>query len=802
MLKHYLRIAWQSLLHQRLNSVINISGLSIGMAASLLIFMWVSNELSFDKFHKDSATIYRLKNYVSIDKKSTWIWETSPYLLGDEVQKKLPEVLAVTRLRPKTWDNVHFNIKGEFIPESKSAYIDSAWFSVFKYDFIQGSADDFNSHPFSMVLTASKAKKYFGNENPLGKTIRIDTIDYEIRGVVKDIPIYSSLHYDVLIPLAASRNKPADIKHDNDWGNFNYLTFVKLNPAASIKDLPAKITTILSENKKSDNIKTGLIALTDIHFENDLQSSVIEHGNKNVVFIFGILGLLLLIIASINYVNLATARASLRAKEVSIKKINGAGRGQLFMQFVVESIMVSVISLFITIVVVKLVLPSFNQFIGKDFVLSMNDKLLWMIIGGTLLASVILTSIYPAILLSSFKPIAIFRGFNALKVKDGALRKGLVVVQFTIATVLIIGTIVIHRQLKFINEQNTAYDKSQILSFGIPFQLLAKYKDDGRTQLVNSIKQELLSRSTITEVSLMNQGSVINMKGASSGPNNDWDGRDKDFMPAIGFVYTDSDFKKMLNLEMAEGRWYEPGNKADEHNSVLNETAVKEFNIRKPVIGQRFVAHGDTGVIIGVVKDFYYKSLHEKIGPVVIKNVNEYNSSFLVKSAPGKVVEAQKAAKDVWNKFFSSEPFTYKFLDEEFEKLYRADHKTASLVWIFSGIAIFLSCLGLFGLAAFTAERRTREIGVRKVLGASVSAIVSLLSKEFVLLVIVSLIIASPVAWWALNKWLQDFSYRIDISIIFFIAAGIITLIVALATVSIHAIKAAISNPIKSLRTE
>lgn len=300
----------------------------------------------------------------------------------------------------------------------------------------------------------------------------------------------------------------------------------------------------------------------------------------------------------------------------------------------------------------------------------------------------------------------------------------------------------------------------------------------------------------------MNQSSVIDMKGFSSGGSNDWDGRDKDFMPAIGFFYTDTDFKKMLNLEMADGRWYEPGNKADEHNSILNETAVKEFNIRKPVIGQRFVSQDDTGVIIGVVKDFYYKSLHEKISPVVIKNVNDYNSTFLVKTSPGKIVEAQKAAKDVWNKFFASEPFAYKFLDEEFEKLYRADHKTASLVWIFSGIAIFLSCLGLFGLAAFTAERRTREIGVRKVLGASVSGIVSLLSKEFILLVIVSLIIASPVAWWALNKWLQDFSYRIDISIIFFIAAGIITLLVALATVSVHAIKAAISNPIKSLRTE
>ena len=802
MLKHYFKIAWQSLLHQRLNSVINISGLSIGMAASLLIFLWVSNELSFDKFHKDSATIYRLKNYLAIDKKDTWVWENSPYLLGDELQKKLPEVLAVTRIKPISWENVHFNIKGEFVAEGNCAYVDSTWFSVFRYDFIYGGAGDFNSHPLSIVFTESKAKKYFGNENPLGKTIRIDTLDYVIRGVVKDIPPNSSLQFDVLFPIAARRNSPASIKDDESWSNFNYLTFVKLNPSASIKELPAKITKILSDNKKSDNIKTGLIALADIHFENDLQSSVIEHGNRNVVLVFSILGVLLLVIACINYVNLATARASLRAKEVSIKKINGAGRGQLFMQFVVESVMVSIISLLFTILIVKLALPSFNQFTGKNFLFSFSDKLLWMIIGCTLLASVILTSIYPAILLSSFKPIAIFRGFNALKIKDSSLRKTLVVVQFTIATVLIIGTIVIYRQLKFINEQNTAYDKSQVLSFSISYKLLSKYKKNGSTQLLNSIKQELLGRSAVSEVATMNQGSVIDMQGFSSGGSNDWDGRDKDFMPAIGFFYTDTSFKKILNLEMIQGRWYEPGNTADEHNSVLNETAVREFNIRKPVIGQRFVSQGDTGVIIGVVKDFYYKSFHEKIGPVVIKNVNDGNSTFLIKSAPGKTIEVQKAAKDVWNKFFASDPFVYKFLDEEFEKLYRADHKTAVLVWLFSGIAIFLSCLGLFALAAFTAERRTKEIGVRKVLGASVAGIVSLLSKEFIMLVIISLIIATPVAWWALTKWLQDFAYRIDISFIFFIAAGIITLIIALATVSVHAIKAAISNPIKSLRTE
>jgi ABC-type antimicrobial peptide transport system permease subunit len=802
MIKHSLKIAWQSIVRQKLNSLINISGLAIGMAASVLIFMWVNNELHFDNYHKDAGDIYRLKNYVAIDKKSTWIWENSPYLLGDKLVKELPEVVAVTRLRPLSGDNTFFNVKGEYIQENKSAMVDSAWFSFFNYDFVEGQAGDLFAHPFSMVMTQSKARKYFGSADPIGKTIRIDTIDYQVRAVVRDVPPNSSFQYDVLINLESRRTDPRNRTNDESWSNFNYITFVKLRPATDLKSLPVKMTKILSDNKKSDNIRTGFVALADLHFENDLQSSQMEHGNRKVVTIFAILGLLLLLIACINYVNLVTARATLRAKEVSIKKITGAGRTQLFMQFVIESTLVSTLALALSIGLVQLVLPAYNNFTGKNFSVSVGDTWMWTILIGTLLGSIILTSIYPAILLSSFKPIAIFRGLNALRIKDTSLRRGLVVVQFTIAIVLMVGTIVVYRQLAFINQQSSAYNRSQVLSFSVPYKLYRQYDDLKRKSLMQSVKQELLRQSAVVDVSLINQGSVINMTGSSSGGSNDWDGRDKDFMPAIAFFNADTNFRKIINLEMKEGRWFQTGNSADEHNSILNETAVREFNIHQPVIGQRFVAQGDTGVVIGVVRDFYYKSLHEKIGPVVIRNQDEYTSSFLVKSAPGKVTEARDAASRVWSSFFPAEPFNSKFLDEEFEQLYRTDRKTASLVWLFSAIAIFLSCLGLFGLAAFTAERRTREIGVRKVLGASVPDIVQLISREFVFLVILSLLIATPLAWWIMNQWLEDFSYRISISPLFFAAAGLATLLIALATVSVHAIRSALTNPVKSLRTE
>jgi len=802
MIKHYLKTAWRNLLRQGSSSFINIGGLSIGMAAAILIFLWVKNEFTFDNYHKDANQVYRVKNYLAINKNDTWVWETSPYLLGENAKQQIPEVLNMCRISPMGWGAQHFNIKGQFYAEEACAYVDSEWFNVFDYKFIHGNPSDFNQHPFSLILTESKSKKYFGNDDPVGRVIRMDTVDYQVRGVIKDNPVNSSFQFDVLIPLAARTSNPGNKKNDESWGNFNYLTFLKLVPSADPVKVAAKLKAIIARQRDEDNLQVGLIGLQDLRFENDLQQSVMQHSDKQVTYIFAALGILLLLIACINYVNLTTARAMLRAKEVSIKKIVGAEKRQLFIQFITEAVMISLLALLLTLCITQLALPLFNKFTEKNFTLSFTSPGLWLVIGGTLLVTILLTSIYPAVLLSSFKPLSVFRGVNILKVKNASLRKGLVVVQFSISIVLIVGTIVMYRQLQFINRQNTAYDRSQLMSFFVPYKILGKYEKDMRPQLTGSVKKELISETSIEDVSVLNQGSVINMDGFSSGDSNDWDGREKDFTPAIGFFYADTSFKKILNLEMKEGRWYETGNVSDKHNSILNETAVREFNIRKPVIGQRFVSQGDTGVIIGVVKDFFYKSLHEKIGPVVIRIENEYNSNFLVKTAPGKIIAATESAEKVWKKFFPAEPFSYKFLNEEFDKLYHADRKVSVLIWIFSGIAIFISCLGLFGLAAFTAERRVKEIGIRKILGAGVPNIVSLLSREFVYMVLLSMVIAFPVAWLAMNKWLQNFAYKINIAWWIFLVAAVIALAIALLTISYQAIKAAIANPVKSLRTE
>lgn len=802
MMRQYFKTAWRHLVKQPSTSLINIGGLAIGMAAAIFIFLWVKSEFSFDNYHKDAGRIFRIKNYLAIDKSDTWVWENSPYLLGEEAKQQIPEVLNVCRLSAMGYNGVYFNIKGQFYKEENCAYVDAEWFNVFDYKFIRGNATAFNEHPFSLLLSETKAKKYFGNDDPVGKILRIDTVDYQVQGVIKDNPVNSSFQYDVLVPLAARMVNARNKSNDESWGNFNYLTFIKLTPAATPQAVAAKLKAIIAKKRDKDDLKVGLTAIKDLRFENDLQNSIMQHSEKKVAYIFAVLGALLLLIACINYVNLTTARATLRAKEVSIKKIVGAGKKQLFTQFIAEALMISAFALVLTIFITQLTLPLFNSFAERNFTLSFTSPDLWLVIGCTLSATVLLTSIYPAILLSSFKPLAVFRGMNVLQIKDGTQRKGLVILQFAISIILIVGTIVMYWQLQYINNQNTAYNRSQVLSFTIPYKIMKKYAKDKRPVLTNTVKKELLAQNNIEEVSLMNQGSVINMDGFSSGDSNDWDGRDKDFKPAIAFFYVDTSFKKIINLQMSEGRWYETGNVSDEHNSILNETAVREFNIRKPVIGQRFTSQGDTGVVIGVVKDFYYKSMHEKIGPVVIRSAEENNWSFLVKTSPGKIKECQQSAEKVWKQFFADEPFSYSFLDDEFDKLYRADRKTSALIWIFSAIAIFISCLGLFGLAAFTAERRVKEIGIRKILGAGMPDIVSLLSKEFIYMVLFSMIIAFPVAWWAMHKWLENFAYRINLELWMFLAAAVTALLIALITISFQAIKAAVANPVKSLRTE
>ena len=791
MFKNYFKIAWRNLIKNKVISSINIVGLATGMTAAVLILIWVQNEMNFDNYHPQSESIYRLTTKVD---KGNWIWESTPLLLADAAKKEIPEIEKTARLND--YNSPVFSINGNLVYEKKCAYVDGNWFSIFHYDFIEGNAASFGEDLYSVILTVSEAKKYFGKSEALNATIRIDNKDYLVKGVVADAPSNSSFQYNAFVPLAALLTNKELRENDEQWSNTNYITFAKLKPAVSPLVAAKKLTEVLQKNSGDKEGYISLVSLKDMHFESDLQSSSFAHGNKTTVYIFSALAFLLLMIACINYVNLTTAKATMHAKEVSIQKMIGANRKHLFNQFMTESLLVSFLSLFVTLLLINISLPAFNSLTGKLFVLPLTSISIWRIIGITLFVAFLLNSIYPALLLSSIKPLNVFRGFTVLKVKDSFFRKGLVIVQFTISVMLIASTIVIYRQMKFVQQTNPGYNREQVLSFPLP----AGVENDKKELLMQAIKQDLLTQSSIQSATLANQ-SIINIGSISTG-SADWNGHDAAYNPKIAQLSTDADFQKTMQLQMKEGRWFVQGAIADRNNVVLNETAVNDLKIPAPVIGQRFTFKGRTGEIIGVVKDFHYKSMHDKTGPLIAFNDPQWYRFFMVRTSQGNASKAVQDVQTTWKKFLPGSPLEYSFLDDAFNDLYKEDQKVSFLIFVFAIIAIMISALGLFGLAAFTAEQRTKEIGIRKVLGASISTIISLLSKDFLKLVGLSILIASPIAYWGMHSWIQNFAYRIDISWWMFVAAGCVAIIIALVTVSFQAVKAAIANPIKSLRTE
>jgi putative ABC transport system permease protein len=794
MIKNFLRTTFRTLTRNATTSVLNIIGLAVGMTAAILIFLWVDNELTFDSYHPDTSRIYRLTTHYT---SSGWVWATNSLPLAQHLD--LPAITAKTSIKP-AYQTI-MRLGNEPVLEKTGAYVDSSWFSFFHYDFIAGGPASFIHHPFSLILTQSKAKKYFGDKDPMGRFLRIGPTPYQVAGIIRDNPANSSFQFDILLPIDALLADSNDRREALSWGNYNFHTFVKLKPTANPAALGPAITGIMHRNAPITGDNTiSLSALKELHFETETSNDPAPHINRKNVYIFSILGVFLLLIACINYVNLTTARASMRAKEVGIRKIVGAGKASLFGQFLLESLTISILSLACTLLFVQLALPLFRQLTATNIRAPFANPETWKIIGGTLLTATLLNGIYPALLLSSFRPLNVLKGAINLKFKDVSLRKGLVILQFTFSIVLIASTILIQRQLYYIQHTNPGYDRSQLFTFRIPWQSIGGKTEDGTRATATGIKQRLLSYPSVAAVSFAG-GSIVDMGNANEGSAN-WDGKDPHFVPVVFQFGADENFKKITALEMQQGRWFDPRQHTDQHNFILNETAINRFNIRRPVIGQNFYFQGDTGRIIGIVKDFHYGSLHDAIAPFVILDRPSWQTTAYIKTVPGKTAEALAAARTIWSQLVPDKPFDYAFLDEDFDNLYKADTRTSTLILLFSVIAILISCLGLLGLASFTARARTKEIGIRKVLGATVANILTLLSRDLIRLVLLSIGIATPIAWWAMHSWLQDFAYHIPLNPWVFVGAGLLAVLIAVLTVASQSIRAATANPVKNLRTE
>lgn len=795
MIRNYFKTAWRNLIKNKFYSAINIVGLTAGLTIGLLTLLWVQEQLSYDSFHRQAKNIYKV-NIIGGTGISHQVFQSVIAPVATFAKNEIPEVKNAVRVTYAGPGAVYRYQAKRFI-EDKVVYTDPSFFTMFDFPLIAGN----KANPFpdnnTVVLTASTAKRYFGSADPLGKVITTDNnISLRVTGIIADFPGNTSLACNMLMPISllnylqyeknsVSYNGTGVLKSmDADWVNFGYETFLQLQPGAFITRVEKKLQQI-HERQKPDDAPVPYIVqpLLKMHLYQP------EGGDAGIetVKLFAVVTLLILAIACINYVNLSTARAMLRAKEVSMRKIIGAGKVQLFLQFVLETALLFVIAAALALGLMYLLLPALNTFSGEHIQLNLNDFRLWMAIGIALSATLLASSIYPALLLISFEPLRALKGKLSAGIGSTSLRKVLVVTQFCISVILIAGMFIIKSQLNFITHKKLGYDRQHVFTFAM-HHLDRHYA---------ALKAELMKQNGIADVTRAGQN-IIDYNGWTG--DNDWEGKSPNTNLLFHPFQVDEHFIPFFKLKLLQGALF-TGSIADSTHFLLNETAVAQMGIKNP-IGKRLRLWKTHGVITGIVKDFYYSSMRKKIEPAIFTYSPKATWFVYVKAKANAEEEAISAAQKVWKQFNGDEPFSYTFLDETFNRLYRSEQHTGELFNIFAALAILLSCLGLFGLATYTAQVKTREIGIRKVLGASVLSVVKLLTTEFILLIVIAIVIATPVAWYVMNKWLMNFAYKVNINWWMFILAGCSAILIGLCTIGYQSVRAAIANPVKSLRSE
>lgn len=788
MFKNYFKIAFRNLWRNKGFSAINIFGLAIGMASAILILLWIQNEMSHDRFHEKADRIYVANNRDKFNGELQ-AWATTPKILGPTLKSDYPDVEDVVRINDAdflfTVGEKHLNVHGYFT--------DSGFLNTFSFPLLKGNADKALSENYQIVITQKLSKKLFGNEDAMGKTIRIDSnANFTVSGVLKDLPNNTEADFEYLLPWAYMKTIGWD---DAWWGNNSITTFILLKPGVTQTAFDAKIKDItINHTKDGDQATTQVF--TQLFADSWLYSKQVNGkyigGRIDRVKLFGMIAAFILLIACINFMNLSTARSEKRAKEVGIRKVVGAQRGSLIAQFIGESIILSFLACMIAIIMVELTLGSFNLLVGKDLFIDFSNPLFWLIAIAFILFTGFLAGSYPAFYLSSFKPVKVLKG--TFKTANALInpRKVLVVLQFTFAIALIICTLIVQHQIKYAQARDTGYSKDNLVYTPIQGEIKKHY---------DAIKSELLGSGAATAVT--KSMSPITQR-YSDGWGWKWEGStpadDKtDFIR----MASDADFVKTMGVKLIEGRDINiKTHPADSTAMLLNESAVKVMRLKSPV-GTIVQADGAKWTVVGVIKDFIFESPYTKVSQLAVMGPRAWFTTIHFKLNPANSIQNNlQLAESIFKKYNPQYPFTYKFIDEEYAKKFSDEKRIGTLAGLFAGLTILISCMGLFGLATYMAENRIKEIGVRKVLGASVTSITTILSKDFLKLVIISFFIAAPIAWWAMSEWLQSYTYRINIEWWVFALAGIISVLIALLTVSFQAIKAAIANPVKSLRSE
>lgn len=811
MIKNYLKIAFRAILRDKLSSFINIFGLALAMCCCLLIYLFIKDELSYDRYHANANRTYRItRNFLSPDGSvNLHLGHLAPPF-GPLLKNDFPEFEEVARvlntrllitLQEGAQEKKAFNEEGAYFAEPEV-------FKIFDIPLIEGSPNKALMDPFHLMLSEKTAKKYFGSDNALGKSLKLgNKYDGVVSGVFKDFPKQSHWHPDILVAFSTLNDTTIYGRRglETNFGNNSFGTYALVkepfDPQKMEKQFPAFVDKHMrqseGENAPKPSSWTNLFLqkLTDIHLHSHLDSEEEANGNINNVYMMGVIGVFIILIACFNFVNLSTARASKRAKEVGLRKVVGAFKNQLINQYLSESVLIAFLALVIATLLSYPAIGWLNTFTGKE--ISVSPSRDWMLIVGLLAFAVtvgLLAGVYPAFVLSGFKPAMILKGSQGSSRGKGMLRKFLVVTQFAISIVLIIATVITLKQLDFLNNRKLGYNKDQVVTLRNDGDLNANY-DAFFNELTkqSSIKNVARSSRVPTGRLLDSQGTARVMKGDSLTDTN----------VVLKNIRIDQEFFDTYEVAFAAGRNFSKAIKTDDSLAfILNEAAVKMMGLTpETIIDKDFLYGGVRGKVIGVVKDFHFESLHEPIVPIVFEP-GRYFGRLSVKLAGDQVQAGIETLEKVWGEFLPHLPFEYEFLSMQYKNLYEAEQKQGQLFIIFAGLAILIACLGLFGLATFNAMQRVKEIGIRKVLGASVPSILGLLSKEIVILIVIANLIAWPVAWYFMDKWLGSFAYHINMDVLAYLLAGALAVLIALVTVSTQTIKAAMSNPANTLRYE
>ncbi|HZY80481.1 MAG TPA: ABC transporter permease [Cyclobacteriaceae bacterium] len=814
MIQNYFTIAFRNLKKQRFYTAINIAGLAVGVASCLIIVLFVMNELSYDKHWSDNDRLFRAQSEIKFGDNHL-IMAVTPGPLAETLMKDFPEVESAARFW--NYDTYIFKHGDETFKEPNSVFADSNIFRIFDMHFVAGDPHTALKEPNSMVITQKIAEKYFPGQNALGQSITSNSNkSWKITGIVDNAPKNGHFHFNFMLSLVS-----VEYNKDPNWLSNNFNTYVKLRKGADAKALEAKFPTMIDTyagpqakaalgadftmekfRAAGNKIEFTLIPVTDIHLKSDRMAEMEANSDITYVYIFSIIAGFILIVACINFMNLSTARSSNRAKEVGIRKVMGSMRSHLVRQFLTESVLLSIFSFLIAIGLAWMAVPLFNELALKELSIPFQSPVFWLLIGGCALITGVLAGLYPSFFLSAFRPVNVLKGNLALGTKSGVVRGALVVFQFWISIVLVVGTIAVNRQLNYIQNTKIGFNKDQIIVIRDAYVL---------GDQLQSFKEEVEKDTRIISGTI---SAFLPVSNTARSDNTHWpEGKapTDENMVSIQVWRVDYDYVKTLGMKIIQGRDFSKEFLSDSSGVILNQAAVKMFGYQDDPIGKKISTFAEsiidgtkklkTSTIVGVVEDFNFESLRQNIGPLALfleKSSGRISFRFEAKNTQ----EVIKTIESQWKKLGPGQPFDYSFLDEDFGNMYSAEQRLGRIFTVFAVLAIIIACLGLFALTAFTAEQRTKEIGIRKVLGASVSGIVVLLSKEFGKLILIAFILAAPVAWYGIDKWLESYQYKTEIGVFVYLLAGLAAFGIAWLTMSFQSIKAALANPIKSLRSE